>query len=88
MNRNPAASKALGRVIRTYRVAKGLSQEKLGHLANVDRTYVGSVERGERNPSFENIWMLLYALGVSWTDFGAALDEQPALRRRPVTRNE
>jgi transcriptional regulator with XRE-family HTH domain len=38
------------------------------------RTYVGSVERGERNPSFESIDLLLEALGVTWAEFGRALD--------------
>jgi hypothetical protein len=38
------------------------------------RTYVGSVERGERNASFESIDRLLAALGVSWAEFGRAID--------------
>jgi transcriptional regulator with XRE-family HTH domain len=87
VNRNPAARKALGRVLRTFREARGLTQERLAHLADVDRTYIGSVERGERNPSFENLWFLLHALKVSWADLGEALDRQPALRTRPNTRS-
>jgi transcriptional regulator with XRE-family HTH domain len=86
VNRNPAARQALGRVLRVLRESRGLTQERLAHLADVDRTYVGSVERGERNPSFENLWFLLHALEVNWAELGKALDQQPALRKRPKTR--
>ena len=57
MNRaNPAVTDAL---------PKGLSQEDLAELANLHRTYVGSVERAERNVSIDNIERLATALGVS-----------------------
>ena len=88
MNRNPEARRALGAVLRQLREAQGLSQEGLGLAADVDRTYVGAVERGEQNPSFENLWQLLHALGVGWTELGRALDAEPALRARPRTRRD
>jgi transcriptional regulator with XRE-family HTH domain len=53
-----------------------LSQEDLGFAADLHRNYVGGVERGERNPSFESISRWLVAVGVSWRDFGEALDRQ------------
>ena len=43
------ALERLGLCIRKRREALGLSQEELGHLAELHRTYIGSVERGERN---------------------------------------
>ena len=86
MNRNPEGRRALGAVLRQLREARDLSQQALGLAADVDRTYVGAVERGEQNVSFENLWQLLAALGVTWSDLGRALDEQPALRKRPRTR--
>jgi len=54
-----------GRRVRELRTAAGLSQEEFAHLAGMDRTYVGGVERGERNVSLDNIYRLSRALGVS-----------------------
>jgi transcriptional regulator with XRE-family HTH domain len=42
----------LGNQIREVRKKKGLSQEQLAFDANVDRSYIGGIERGERNVSF------------------------------------
>jgi len=70
----PAARASLGQVMRAFRQRRDLSQEELGDRAGVHRTYVGQVERGERNPSFESLDRLLRALGVSWAQFGAAVD--------------
>lgn len=86
MNRNPEGRRALGAVLRQFRDARGLSQQALALEADVDRTYVGAVERGEQNVSFENLWQLLAALGVPWAELGRALDAEPVLRGRPRTR--
>ncbi|MEO0079971.1 MAG: helix-turn-helix transcriptional regulator [candidate division WOR-3 bacterium] len=53
-----------GRRVRELRKKKGLSQEMLALNAGLDRTYVGSVERGERNISLINIVKLARAIGV------------------------
>ena len=59
-----------------------MSQEQLGYAAQLHRTYVGAVERGERNPSFESIDRVLAALQITWENFGRALDEFAIPARR------
>ncbi|KGE86854.1 MAG: helix-turn-helix domain-containing protein [bacterium] len=54
----------LGARIRKLRKAKQLSQEALAFEADLDRTYVSSVERGERNIAVLNLAKLARALGV------------------------
>lgn len=49
--------------LRTARRAKGLSQEALAELAGLHRTYVGAIERGERNVSIDNMERLAAAVG-------------------------
>ena len=50
--------------MRKFRNAAGISQEALADLAGIHRTYVGDVERGERNISLLNMTRLASALGV------------------------
>lgn len=59
---------AFGLRVRELRLEQGLSQEALAELAGIHRTYVGSVERGERNIALDNINALADALGVSPAD--------------------
>ncbi|MDV2503806.1 MAG: helix-turn-helix transcriptional regulator [bacterium] len=67
--KRPASHKkylrAIGTNIRSLRHKKGLSQEAFAAKANLDRTYIGSVERGERNISALNLKKVAEALGVS-----------------------
>ena len=60
--RNPCTE--FGRRLRELRLERGLSQEKLGELAGLDRTYVSSAEAGRRNVSLKTIYKLAEALGV------------------------
>jgi transcriptional regulator with XRE-family HTH domain len=55
---------AFGRAVRKLRERAHLSQEKLAELADIHRTYIGDVERGERNVSLINMGRLAAALGV------------------------
>ncbi len=53
-----------GNNVQKYRKQKGLSQEKLAELAKVHRTYIGMVERAERNITLINMLKIANALGV------------------------
>lgn len=61
--------------LRKLRLEKGLSQEELAHKSGLHRTYVGSVERGERNISLKNIEKLAIALGISPTELLVEVDD-------------
>lgn len=55
-------AKAVGQRIRNYRTQKGLSQEKLAELSGCHPTYIGQVERGEKNATLESIEKIAAAL--------------------------
>jgi ribosome-binding protein aMBF1 (putative translation factor) len=54
-----------GHRVREIRKSLGLSQEQLAEACALDRTYIGGIERGERNVALRNIQILARALGVS-----------------------
>lgn len=54
----------LGANVRAYRTSLGLSQEQLAEKSNLHRTYIGAIERGDRNVSLKNIVLIADALGV------------------------
>jgi len=59
-----SARERLAQRLRAERSARGISQEQLADLAGLHRTYVGSVERAERNVSIDNIEQLASALDL------------------------
>ena len=65
--REPALSK-LGQNIRSRRESLKLSQEDLADKAELDRTYIGGVERGERNPTILSTLRISKALGLSLSE--------------------
>ncbi len=57
-----------GEKVREIRTQKGLSQEQLAHIADVHRTYIGMVERAEKNITLVNIEKIAVALDVNLTE--------------------
>lgn len=60
----PNYLKKLGKKIRTFRLKMEISQETLADEAGIERSYMGAIERGERNPSFDKIISIANALKV------------------------
>lgn len=94
MANKSSSKKIVAQNVRFLRLERHLSQEKLAERSGLHRTYVGSIERSERNISLENIDRLAAALGVASVDLlsekiaGQTLDDHavfesciPALRR-------
>ncbi|OAE96800.1 transcriptional regulator [Bradyrhizobium centrolobii] len=65
---SPALRQILARNVVRLRCAKGLSQEAFADVCGLHRTYVGSVERGERNVTLSTLEVLANALKVSVID--------------------
>lgn len=57
------SQKCLGERIRDARREKGWTQEDLAHEAGIDRSYIGGVERGQRNVTFSILCRIARALG-------------------------
>ena len=58
-------AKVLGQRIRNYRTSLGFSQEKLAELCGCHHTYIGQLERGEKNATIESIEKISAALNIS-----------------------
>lgn len=66
MKKNDEILKSFGKRIRRLRIQKGFaSQIAFAFKAGLDRTYIGGIERGERNVALKNIEKVAKALGVS-----------------------
>ncbi len=65
-----------GALVRRLRLANALSQEGLAEAANLERAYVGMIERGETNVSLRTVNRLARALGLSLTGLFAELERE------------
>lgn len=61
---NPALA-SIGKAVRATRKGQGLSQEELAHATDMDRSYVGGIERGEHNLTVINLLRIAKELGIS-----------------------
>lgn len=66
---------SVGKRIRELRHGKGLSQEKLALLSNIDRTYIAGVENGKRNISIVNLEKIVLALEINFTFFFEGIEK-------------
>lgn len=57
-----------GLKVREYRKSIGVSQEELGYMTNLHRTYIGQIERAEKNITLKNIEKIAISLGVDIRD--------------------
>lgn len=77
MQKRPTVEVLFGKVLRQMREEKGLTQEKMAELADVDRTYIYRLENGLRSPSLDIIFRLADTLNISP---GALLERVSKLR--------
>lgn len=68
-------SEILGQRIRFYRKQKKISQEKLSEMSDLHPTYIGQIERGEKNPSIESIYKISQALKIPLAVLLEKIDE-------------
>lgn len=61
-------SKLLGEKIKTFRLKRGLSQEKFALLIGMDRTYIASVEKGKRNISLNSLYKISNGLNITLSE--------------------
>jgi transcriptional regulator with XRE-family HTH domain len=73
---DPAPAVAFGAAVRERRLISGISQEELANLAQVERSHMGKIERGEHMPNFVLILRLANALQISP---GALVDKAASL---------
>ena len=57
-------AKIVGKTIADFRKKKGISQEVISGLADIGRTHLSAIERGERKPTLETLYRLCLAMGV------------------------
>lgn len=66
----------VGNVIADFRRKKGLSQEVLSGLADIGRTHLSAIERGERKPTLETLFRIATALDVKMSDIVISIEKQ------------
>ena len=68
--------KTVGEVIADFRRKKGISQEVISGLADIGRTHLSAIERGERKPTLETLYRLANAVDVKMSDIVLAIEDK------------
>jgi transcriptional regulator with XRE-family HTH domain len=76
----------LGRRVHDLRVAKKWSQEEFAHVSGLHRTYIGQIERGEKNVSFGNLLKVSGVLGVTMSEMLLGLEDGTWPNREPPSK--
>ncbi len=71
----------LGKRVQELRAGKGWTQEEFAHVSGLHRTYIGQIERGEKNISIANLVKISGVLGVTLAELLFALEDNSATRR-------
>lgn len=69
-------SKIVGEVIAEKRKEKGISQEVMSGLADIGRTHLSAIERGERKPTLETLYRLANALDIKMSDIVIEIEKR------------
>jgi len=72
---NKALAEDVGALVRQLRVEAGMSQEEFANRCGVHRTYIGSIERGEKAITLETAKKIVEALNISLSQFFRKLEE-------------
>ncbi|MBD5083346.1 MAG: helix-turn-helix transcriptional regulator [Clostridiales bacterium] len=69
-------SRIVGEVIADFRKKKGVSQEVLSGLADIGRTHLSAIERGERKPTLETLYRISTAMDIKMSDIILEIEKQ------------
>lgn len=76
MSENQLDSVFVGRAISSARQDKGITQEVLSGLADIGRTHLSAIERGERKPTLETLWRIALALDMRPSQLVRKIEEE------------
>ena len=71
-------SAIVGEVIAKFRMEKGITQEVLSGLADIGRTHLSAIERGERKPTLETLYRISNALNIQMSTIVMAIEQEIA----------
>ena len=71
---DPVLAAAFGAAVRAARTSRGVAQEALAHMAAIERSHVGKIERGQHMPTLSAVLKIARALGMSGADLMAAAE--------------